>query len=608
MTPFKLIRCTTWIPVCLCTGLILLALAGQAQSTKKTAYPLTIQLVDKDNSFNLEPLKLQTGFAGRTQCREYVNGLTVLLSSKGFPTASVDSIFESDADTRIHLFLGKQYQWIRLEPVGIDQAAMTESRFKEKDYAGKLLNIQQLLGLQEKILGYYEKNGYPFAAVFLDSIRLNEDKMEAQLKASKGPLYHIDSIRTFGKGKISKKFLARYLGIPNKSLYNQEKLNQVTKRILELPYLQEMQPNDLTLLGTGSVLNLYLANKRSSQANFLIGFLPGAGESGKLQLTADVNLDLKNALNNGETILFKWQQLQPKSPRLNLGFQQPYIFNSDFGFEFLFDLFKKDSSFLQINAMTGLQYLLSANQSGKIFVQWQTSYLLGTGVDTNLVKATRTLPANVDVSAVNIGLDYELNRTDYRLNPRSGNEIKVTATLGIKNIKKNNEILNIKDPTFNYASLYDSVKAKSYQLRVKLGAAHYFPVGKQATFKAAINGGLFVSPSTFRNELFQIGGYKILRGFNEESIYATQYAVLTAEYRYRLALNSFLFGFADGGWVKNKYQSVNQNNNFIGGGLGLAFETKFGLLNISYAVGKRNDLNFNIREGSKIHFGYVNYF
>lgn len=138
--------------------------------------------------------------------------------------------------------------------------------------------------------------------------------------------------------------------------------------------------------------------------------------------------------------------------------------------------------------------------------------------------------------------------------------------------------------------------------------AHYFPVGKQATFKAAVNMGAFISPGIFRNELFQIGGYRLLRGFDEESIYATQYGVLTAEYRYRLALNSFLFGFIDGGLVRNKYQSVNVKNNFIGTGLGLAFETKFGLLNISYAVGKRDDVKFSLRESSKIHFGYVNYF
>ncbi|MBK6634108.1 MAG: hypothetical protein IPG38_07115 [Chitinophagaceae bacterium] len=85
-----------------------------------------------------------------------------------------------------------------------------------------------------------------------------------------------------------------------------------------------------------------------------------------------------------------------------------------------------------MNALAGLQYLLSANQSGKVFVQWQNSFLLGTGVDTNLVKATKKLPPNIDVTAINVGIDYEWNKTDYRLNPRTGNELKITAAVGIK--------------------------------------------------------------------------------------------------------------------------------------------------------------------------------
>ncbi len=607
MTPLKLIRYRFLFPVLLCLAVLLPVIRTVAQTSQTSSHQLRVQLVDKDSSFNLAALKLQTSFVNKAICTVYIQELPALLGSKGYPTASVDSLIEKENITVIHLFLGRQYQWVKLTPDGIDKAAMDASRFREKDFEGKLMNIGQLVSLQQRLLDHYEKNGHPFAEIFLDSIRLDDNKMEALLKVKKGPLYKIDSIRVQGKAKISKNFLKHYLDISNGSLYNKTKLEQVSRRLLELPYLQEVQPNDITMLGSGAVLNLYLAPRRSSQANFLIGFLPNANQSGKLQLTADVNLNLKNALNNGETILLNWQQLQVKSPRLNLGYQHPYIFNSSFGFDFAFDLFKKDSTFLQVNALLGIQYLLSANQSGKIFVQWQNSFLLANGVDTNQVKATKTLPPNIDVTAVNIGLDYDWNKTDYRLNPRKGNEIKLTATVGTKNIKRNNDLLSIKDPSFNYASLYDSVKAKAYQFRIKLAAAHYFPVGKQATFKTALHGGVFISPSTFRNELFQIGGYKLLRGFSEESIYATQYAVLTAEYRYRLALNSFLFGFVDGGWVRNKYQSLNLTNNYVGAGLGLAFETKFGLLNIRYAAGKRNDVNLNLREASKIHFGYINY-
>jgi outer membrane protein assembly factor BamA len=608
MNKLKIYLNKYYLVAILCNCIFVLNASSQQTTDTINKFKLNILLVDKDTTFDLQGLKLQTAFINQLQCNIYISSIPTLLSSKGYPTASVDSVWGDTLSAGIHLFLGKQYKWIKLLPDSIDKKAIDESGYFEKNFTNKLLNTEQLQKIQLRILNYYANNGYPFAQVFLDSIHLEEEKIKALLKVNKGPLYHIDSIRVFGKAKITKNFLGHYLSISNGSLYNKQKLEQVSQRILELPYLQEQQPNDITMLGSGSVLNLYLVPKKSSQFNFLIGVLPNAGQSSKLQITADVNLNLKNALNNGETILFNWQQLQKKSPRLNLGYQQPYIFNSNFGIDFLFDLFKKDSTFLQVNAQLGIQYILSASQSGKFFMQWQNAFLLANGVDTNIVKSTKKLPPNIDVSAVSFGLDYDWSKTDYRLNPRRGNEIRLITSVGIKKIKRNNDIISIKDPLFNYISLYDSLKERSYQFRIKLTAAHYFPLGKQSTFKAAVNAGIFNSQNIFRNELFQIGGYRLLRGFDEESIYATQYAVVTAEYRIRASLNSYFFTFIDGGMVKNKYQTINLNNTFTAAGLGIALETKLGLLNISYAIGKRDDVKFNFRQSQKIHFGYVNYF
>ena len=571
-------------------------------------YQLFIYCIDKGNSFNPQELQIQTTFTSQVQCLQYVNRLPAMLASRGYPTASVDSVWYTDSSAGIHLFLGSQYQWIKIRPEGIEKKALDESGFMEKNFNNKSINIPQLMILQQRILNYYERNGYPFAEIFLDSIQIEEGNINALLKVNRNVLYHLDSIRLYGKTKISKKFLYHFLGMVKGGEYNKEKLQQVDKRMQQLPYLQLAQPSSITMLGTGSILNLYLAPKRSSQVDILVGLLPGDGIANKFQLTGDVKLNLQNALNGGEAIIVNWQQLQRKSPRLNLAYNQPYIFNSNFGFDFSFNLFKKDSSFLQINTQLGLQYLSSINQSGKIFLDWQNNFLLANGVDTNLVKTTRKLPPNIDVNAVGIGIDYDWSKTNFRFNPRSGNEFKFYTTVGIKHVKKNNDILNLKDPNFNYASLYDSINAKTYQLKIKVSAAHYFPVGKQSTLKTSVTAGLFSSQSIFRNELFQIGGYKLLRGFNEESIYATQYGVGSVEYRLLLGLRSYLFGFTDGALVKFKYQNINVTNHFFSFGLGLAFETKNGLLNVSYALGKRNDVPFNIREASKIHFGYVNFF
>ncbi|MBC7867397.1 MAG: BamA/TamA family outer membrane protein, partial [Gloeobacteraceae cyanobacterium ES-bin-316] len=328
----------------------------------------------------------------------------------------------------------------------------------------------------------------------------------------------------------------------------------------------------------------------------------------KLQFTGEANINLRNALGNGEMIGLNWQQIQVKSPRLNLAYQQSYLFGSPFGVNFAFDLFKKDSSFVTINMILGAQYAVSSSQSGSLFIQNQQSNLIT--VDTNAVKQNKQLPLEADVRSLSLGLQYDGHNTNYRFNPTKGNEWQLSIAAGTKKIKKNDVIIQLVDknnPSFDYNSLYDTIQLNSIQFRMRASAAHYFPLNRFSTIKASFTGGWFQSPNIFRNELFQIGGYRLMRGFDEESIYASQFAVTTAEYRYLVGRNSFLFSFVDFGWAQNTASSSKNSNTYIGAGLGLALETKAGIFNISFAAGKRNDLDFDIRQ-SKIHFGYVNFF
>jgi len=579
---------------------------AQKNATEKTDYNLVVHY--KDSIKEPLPILLKTKFSGLDQANIYINSLTKLFADKGYLVCSVDSVWYLQNNVHIDFYVGKKYKWIKLRTNNIDKSLLSKVGYAAKNFAEKPLNISEIDLLKERLLTYYENEGFPFAAVYLDSIAINDDKISASLMVNQGLVYRIDSINNYGKLKLNTKFLQQYLNIINGSVYNREKLKEVDKRMLELPYAQTEQPSSLNMLGSGSILNLYVNNKKSSEVSAIFGFLPDANNTGKLQVTGDVNLDLKNVFGAGESLLLKYQALQPKSPRLNLGYEKPYFLKSPFGLGFLFELFKKDSSFLQVNAQLGLQLNLTNKQSGKILVQWQTANLLQGGIDTNAIKFNKKLPFNIDVKSVNVGITYEFRNTNYRFNPLTGSDVTITALTGIKNIKKNNDILALKTTGFNYDKLYDSVKLKSYQLRLKIAAAHYFKISKSSTFKTAINLGLYSSPTVFRNEVFQIGGYRLLRGFNEESIYATRYAVVTAEYRSLLSLNSYLFGFIDIGATQAKFQNVNAQNFFTGTGLGIAYETKAGLLNLSLAVGKRNDVPFNIRQASKIHFGYVNYF
>ncbi len=604
----KVVR-ITYLKQLLLIGTLIFLSVTTISAQKK--YIINYQLSGGDTINKVQQLGLKTSFDGKEFATLYLIALPQTLVSRGFPGASIDSVVYDSTQANVSLYLGEQYKWVQINTDSVDEKLLEATSWNAKQFNNKTIDLNRLQQQEEKILSYYENNGYPFAEVSLNNIEIKNNTIKGDLEVKKGPLYHIDSIRVYGKAKIKNLFLQHYIDIGNGSIYSNQKLQKVSSRLKQLPYLQELQPWDVTMLGSGSILNLYLQPKRSSEINVLVGFLPGNTTTGKTQVTGDVHLNLKNSLGQGENILVNWQQLQPQSPRLNLGFNQPYMFNSLFGIDFSFDLLKRDSSYLQLNGIIGIQYILSINQSAKIFYQNERSYLLSGGVDTNNILITKTLPPNIDVGSGNFGINYEFVNTNYRPNPRTGNELAITATAGIKKITKNNNIINLKDPSepgFDFNSLYDSVKLKSYRLRLVMAGAHYMPMGKRSTLKTAANIGWYQSPQTFQNELFQIGGYKLLRGFDEESIYANQYAVFTAEYRYLVGINSNFFGFTDVGFTQTKFNSVDYSNNFISAGIGLAFETKFGLLNLSYAIGKRNDIKFDIRNASKIHFGYINYF
>jgi outer membrane protein assembly factor BamA len=578
-------------------------------------YLLEVKGVDRDSTWIVNNTGLLTRFTSPETARKHIDEYFASLKNRGYVTASIDSLLVDSASARMQLFIGEMYLWARLDAGSMDRRILDQIGWKEKMFDGKVINFTQVKDWEERILDYYEKNGYPFARVYLDSLQLEPgSQVYAKLVADPGPLYHIDSIRVYGNARITSLYLQRYLDLPNGSIYNKEKLAGISRKIRELAYIEETQAPDITMLGTGSVINLYLQQKKSSQVNVIVGFLPNNDQlsSKKLLLTGEANILLRNSLGSGETIGLNWQQIQVKSPRLNLLYQHPYLFRSPVGLDFSFEMFRKDSSFVNVNFQLGAHYILDQNQSGKLYIQRVQTIVNQGGIKTSEVIQTRRLPDIADIRSTSFGVEYDLNTTDYRFNPRKGNDLRLNLSIGTKKISRNNEIVDLKDPSdpsFDFGSLYDTVRLNTYQLRLRVTASRFIPLGRQSTMKTSVQGGYFRSGNIFRNELFQIGGYRLLRGFDEESQYVSRFAIGTVEYRllYVTGQNSFFYALVDGGWGRTMEQLGSNDHFYFGTGLGLAFETKAGIFNLAWAVGKRDDTELNLRK-SKIHFGFVNYF
>ena len=553
---------------------------------------------------------IREGFSSITEREQYILSLPEQLRKKGFLGASVDSLQIIQDTTLIGLYLGRSYQLSGIRIRSADEPLMQAIGYRDKSFRQTVFDYNRIRQLQERILGYLENHGYPFAAVRLDSFDLNADLFRPQLIIEKGPLYKIDSIRIFGEVKIGNRFLQRYLDIPDGTIYKKQRLQDVDKKLKQLPYLIVEQPADLSYLGTGALLNVYLKGRKSSQINGLLGFLPSAESTGsdRLLITGDFNLNLKNSFGMGESIAFMFQQIQIQSPRMKLAYQQPFLFGSAFGTELLFEGFKKDSSFLNIQYQIGAAYAFGGNKNGKVFFQQFITTL--DYIDTFAIKRNNRLPEQIDQITSSIGVDYEWWNSDYRFNPRKGLDIKLQAMAGERRIRKNNTITSLRNnqsPTKNYSYLYDSIDLRAYTFRLRATVANYIKTGKITVVKTGLHGAWVQSPTLFRNELFQIGGFQTLRGFDDESFFASAYAIFTAEYRVLTGQNSYLYAFWDGGWVQNKSSFANTDDLLWGTGLGAIIDSKAGMFNIAFALGKREDLPMNFRQ-LKIHFGYLNFF
>lgn len=572
---------------------------------------LELNCTDKGNAALAELVSNPVVFSTKEAMALFLKTAVVeSLQRKGYLAISVDSLVVEQYLTKAWIFLGDQYKWGELVE---DSSLLVVESIKNnavKALPGELLTMESIALLKETMLRNFEENGYPFATVQLDSSYFKGNELCARLRAIKGPLYRIDSLHVEGKLFIKKGFLQQYLALGDGGVYRKSSLDGLSGRLMALGFVKESKPWDLSLLGTGASVNLYLESQRSSRFNLLAGLMPSSQQfGGKMLLTGEADLDLKNTFGAGENFMLSWQQLQVKSPRLQIGFQKPYLFKSNAGIDFRFNLLKKDSSFVNINTRLGLQYEVNKKQVARLFVQQYASNLIE--VDTNLIKRTKKLPVFLDLRTTNIGAELQHIGTDYRFNPRKGMDLSITLSGGIRKLLKNNSIASLKkdqrNNAFDFAGLYDTIALSKAQFRMNMRVDKFIQLGQNATIRSGIQAGWVNGKKLLLNELFQLGGIKTLRGFDEESFYASEYAIATVEYRYLIGGSSYLFSFVDAAHLGRKSIQGYMKGKYAGVGLGLALETKSGLFSLAYAAGKNKDLPFNFRE-SKIHFGFVSLF
>jgi hemolysin activation/secretion protein len=532
-------------------------------------------------------------FPDTASLRKDLRAFISKLYSNGFLSASVDSIAKESSYYGIYFYLGEQYQWTEIRKNNIDESFLTGTGLKDKFKKHQVIDLQRNSNWIETILRNCENNGYPFATIKFANFTLDQNLLSAELILEKNKLVRIDSIIIKGNATIAPVYIYNYIDIKPGDLYNEYKLSRISSRLKELAFIREIKSNQLLFTENQTRLYLYLENKKASQFDGVIGFLPDEN-TGKLNITGEIHLKLQNSLQRGEVIELNWKQLPNKSQDLKIHALYPFIANTHFGLDGNLAIYRKDSTYTDVTKNLGVQYSLSGNNYIKAFVNDKSSDLQST---TGLQSVT-VLPSYADISILSYGAMIHYEKLDYRLNPRKGFSIELTGSTGNRKIKKNSEINPI---------AYDSLKLNSVTYESSIIADLFIPLGGKNVLNLQNRSGIIYNDNLFSNELFRIGGLKSLRGFDEESIFASSYSIGKVEYRLILEQNSFLFTFVNAAYYENKSRNINLHDTPLGFGAGINFETKIGIMSVSYALGKQFDNPIYFRNG-KIHFGIVNYF
>lgn len=538
------------------------------------------------------------------------NKLLAQLFSQGYVNAHIISVEHKIDTSIINLFTGSPVKWGKINVPDDVLSSRDLARFRS--LSGKIISIKELDVLFNQLITYYENNGYPFASVRLNSITQEENKLYAQLEVNTGKLIIIDSVAVTGDVLLTNRYIQNYLGIKNDAVYNEEFIRGISRKINELPFIELAKQPSVSFYAERAIVTLYLKNKNANRFDFILGVLPNStlqATPGRLLITGDVQLNLYNALSFGEQVSVRFEKFQARTTRAKARIVYPYVLSSPFGLDAGFNLFVNDSIFRNLEYDFGVQYSYSGSNYIKGYYKRFESRIIY--VDTSLILFTKKLPATLDVNNSTYGVEYALDKTDFRFNPRKGFGLILNVAVGLRRIEPNNKIVNLTDPInpeFYYRSLYDSIQNKGNQYRATFRFYKYWPLANHSAIKTQMDLGYIIGKDIVVGELFRLGGNKFLRGFDEESILVSNYQILNLEYRLLLDQYSFLSVFTDQGIMSRFTNLTDYTTIYTAGvGAGFTFQTKAGLFNLNYALGRTNNSSFSFR-AAKIHFGYINIF
>ena len=523
---------------------------------------------------NLELFKAEKINSNRV--RELVNNILLSEIESGYFTCNVDSINLKNQKLKIYLQTGNL---ISLNSIKVNSPNSLSLKLRENFNSDKTyFNANDFSEKIKKWIVLMNNNGFPFAEFEFEKSEIINSKINLICNLISGPLVKIDSIINPEITKKELQLVYKFTDIRNGDLFELNKIYKISENIKNTGFIEEIRPPAYEFIDNKASIYTYFKPQSKNSINGLVGIQPGENET--VQFTGNVALNFQNALSYGEVLKFNWRRMFNSSQNLIAELSYPFLFNTNFEVQGGLDMIKKDSSFFNFNSKLIINYKSNSNFSN--------GFLFTNNNSTNLLEDDYS-----STSVNSFGFVTNFEKLDNLFNPRKGFKIKSEIAYGWKETYAIDTVANniLKSPNFNG----------------NLSFSSYLSLLKRTTFKIKLSGSTIQNNILYENELTRIGGYKTIRGFDEESIWVSSFVLGNFEFRYLIDEKSNVFLFSDFAWTESKTNNFLMVDYFQSFGFGTNISMPNGLLTLIYGLGRKIDNPFLIRTG-KIHLGFTSYF
>ena len=429
-------------------------------------------------------------------------------------------------------------------------------------HQGQPFNVTSLEKGIESIINLYSEQGHPMAEVRLTEVAANLENGELNLRVQidEKNIVKIASVKISGSLKTRDEIVLRELPIQVGDVFDQRKIDQSFRQLINLGYFYKINPNLLEVAEAPNQIKVHarVTDARTGRINGVIGYAPATSQTNNNmpRLTGLIEANETNLFGTGRRLDFRWKSSLLKT--ILISYTEPWMFGKPISIGGKYERVKHQD---QISAN------ISKEKSASLTISARLNPILKGTLTASLKRIDLAeINASGKLNGIKHGAAFSIVRDsrDYFLSPTKG--------------RRDHIAFEISRGDFKLWKLWIDLEqyAKIWENQVILAGLHVASAWGQDI------------PWI---EMFSLGGANSLRGYDEDFFFGQRRFYGNFEYRLLMGHISQVFGFVDIGSVTKLTKSTISEPIKIGYGLGARIESKGGILRINYALSRESALS-----------------